>query len=171
MTKERIATVLTFVFLGVATRLLPHPPNFTALHALAVFGGVYLANQRFALAVVFATLFISDAVIGFYGLMPVVYACFGFSVFFSAQLGRTHTRIRAPTLVFASSVVFFFVTNAAVWLTSGLYPRSFAGLVVCFAAAWPFFQNQLLGDLFYGVLLFGGLYCAERLLPRIRQVA
>ena len=54
------------------------------------------------------------------------------------------------------------------WLFSGIYPRSPAGLETCYIAAIPFFQNTLAGDLFYAALLFGGFAVAERLIPEIR---
>ena len=68
----------------------------------------------------------------------------------------------------ASSVLFFAITNFGMWLFSGFYPRTLAGLETCFIAAIPFFQNTLAGDLFYAALLFGGFAVAERLLPQIR---
>jgi hypothetical protein len=68
----------------------------------------------------------------------------------------------------ASSVVFFAITNFGMWLFSGFYPRTGAGLVACFVAAIPFFQNTVAGDLFYAALLFGGFALAEHFLPRLR---
>ena len=49
------------------------------------------------------------------------------------------------------------------------YPKTFAGLVACYAAAIPFFQNTLAGDLVFTALLFGGFALAERLLPALRE--
>ena len=57
------------------------------------------------------------------------------------------------------------------WLSSGIYPRTFAGLEACYVAAIPFFQNTVAGDLFYAALLFGGFGLAERLVPRLRARA
>jgi hypothetical protein len=36
-----------------------------------------------------------------------------------------------------------------------MYPLSFEGLIACYSAAIPFFQNTLAGDAFYVTLLFG----------------
>jgi hypothetical protein len=55
------------------------------------------------------------------------------------------------------------------WLFSGFYPRSMAGLEACYVAAIPFFQNTVAGDLFYSGLLFGGFALLERALPALRR--
>ena len=48
------------------------------------------------------------------------------------------------------------------WLFSGFYPLTLAGLGACYVAAIPFFQNTVAGDLFYSALLFGGFALLER---------
>jgi hypothetical protein len=65
-------------------------------------------------------------------------------------------------------VLFFTVTNFGTWLTSGMYPPTFSGLVACFVAAVPFFQNTLAGDLVFSALLFGGFALLEQRLPIFR---
>jgi hypothetical protein len=35
------------------------------------------------------------------------------------------------------------------------YPHTWGGLAACFAAAVPFYRNQIAGDAFYTVALFG----------------
>jgi hypothetical protein len=69
----------------------------------------------------------------------------------------------------ASSVSFFLVTNFMVWATYNLYPHTIAGLATCFAAGIPFYRNQLLGDAFYTVALFGGHAALTRLLRPLPQ--
>jgi hypothetical protein len=50
-----------------------------------------------------------------------------------------------------------------------MYPHSANGLVACYVAAIPFFQNTVAGDLFYTTLLFGAFRVAEILVPRLRR--
>jgi hypothetical protein len=64
-------------------------------------------------------------------------------------------RIASGTLL--GSVLFFLITNFAVWVFTPLYERTSAGLVQCFYMALPFFRNTLAGDIFY-VAGFVGLY-------------
>jgi len=66
--------------------------------------------------------------------------------------------IRLVPLAALSSVLFFVTSNFAVWMFSGIYARDIAGLVKCYIAALPFFQNTLMGDLLWTALLFGGLW-------------
>jgi hypothetical protein len=76
--------------------------------------------------------------------------------------------LRIGAAAIASSAVFFVITNFGMWLFSGFYPVTYGGLVACYTAAIPFFQNTVAGDLFYTVLLFGGFRIAELMLPRLR---
>jgi len=54
------------------------------------------------------------------------------------------------------------------WLFSGFYPLTSAGLAACYVAAIPFFQTTVAADLVYAGLLFGGFALAEHFLPRLR---
>ena len=65
-------------------------------------------------------------------------------------------------------MLFFTVTNLAVWAFSGMYPDTGTGLVACYAAALPFFQNTLAGDLWFSTILFGGMALAEWRFPKLQ---
>jgi hypothetical protein len=55
-----------------------------------------------------------------------------------------------------SSIIFFLVTNLPLWyLDQGLYPMTWSGTMTSYTLAIPFFNNQILGDLFYNGVLFG----------------
>ena len=54
-----------------------------------------------------------------------------------------------------SSILFFLITNFAVWAFAPWYAKTFSGIIQCYAMALPFFRNTLLGDLFYTTLFFG----------------
>jgi hypothetical protein len=62
------------------------------------------------------------------------------------------------------------VTNFSVWANgSGLsYPKTWRGLLLCYEAAIPFFQNTVAGDVTYATVLFGGLALAEARFPSLR---
>ena len=71
------SVALLFILIGVSLRLLPHPPNFAPIAALALFGGVYL-SRKIAFILPMAAMMISDIFIGYYefGLMIFVYGSF-----------------------------------------------------------------------------------------------
>jgi hypothetical protein len=83
-------------------------------------------------------------------------------------VAKRKTPLTIAGAAFASSILFFVLTNFGMWLFSGLYPLTLEGLVACYVAAIPFFQNTVAGDLFFTALLFGGFALAERLLPALR---
>jgi hypothetical protein len=101
--------------------------------------------------------------------MPYVYASVALIVVIGWAVQARITPLRIGLAAVASSVLFFVVTNFGVWLSSGMYPLTPSGLAACYAAAIPFFQNTLAGDLFYSALLFGGFALLERTVPRIRS--
>ncbi|MCI0657884.1 MAG: hypothetical protein L0170_12550, partial [Acidobacteria bacterium] len=77
-----------------------------------------------------------------------------------ALLGRLlvhrSTWRRRVAAALAGSVIFFVVTNFAVWLGSeGFYEHTLDGLVRCYVLALPFFRNSVLGDLAWSIALFG----------------
>lgn len=162
MPTPRLAVLLAAVLAGAFARIVPHPPNFTPIGAIALFAGAQLADRRLAFGVPLLAMLLSDAVLGFHAGMPVVYTCFVAIVL----LGRWLRNHRQPgTIVIASllaSALFFVVTNFAVWAMADFYPKTLAGLADCYVAAIPFFQNTVAGDLFYVGILFGGLALAER---------
>jgi hypothetical protein len=90
----------------------------------------------------------------------------------AADLGKTEKKQRSPVriaaLALGASVLFFAVSNFAVWAFSGMYPRTGAGLVACYAAALPFFQNPVVGDLCFTTVLLGGMALAEWRFPELR---
>ena len=144
------------VAFGAILRFVPHPPNFSAVTAMALFGGAYF-KKRYALIVPLAVIFLSDFFIGFYSwkLMTAVYGSFMVSGLIGTWL---KTREKVQFIAFASivsSIFFFVVTNFAVWAFSPWYEKSVSGLLQCYFMALPFLKNSLLGDLFYTTVFFG----------------
>src|SRR5690606_11388371 len=59
------AAVLSLMIVAAAlTRLLPHPPNFSPVEAVALFGGAYFASRAWAIAVPLIAMFLSDLALG-----------------------------------------------------------------------------------------------------------
>jgi hypothetical protein len=167
--RTRLFALLSAIAAAAALRLVPHPPNLSPIDAMALFGGAYLGRRWLALIAPLGALLLSDAVLGFYPGMEFQYLSVALIVLLGAVALSRATVLRIGTAAIAGSVLFFAVTNFGTWLTSGMYPHNFAGLGACYAAAIPFFQNTLAGDLFYSALLFGGFALAEHWIPRLRQ--
>lgn len=168
--KAKYTIALSLIVLAVSLRLLPHAANFAPMTAVAIFAGAVLP-RKIALFVPLVAIMISDAIIGFYDMMPVTWACFALIAFVSSIWLKKPSVARGFALTIASSVFFFVITNFAVWLTSGMYAHSLNGLAACYTMALPFFRATAASDLFYTAMLFGALALALRLHLARKQVA
>ena len=70
----RLIALLSAIAAAAALRLVPHPPNFSPIDAMALFSGAYLARRWMSFVAPLAALLLSDLVLGFYHGMATVYA-------------------------------------------------------------------------------------------------
>ena len=178
--------LIGMIVIAALTRLLPHPPNFSPVEAVALFGGAYFASRALAIAVPLVAMLVSDLVLGltlggtyfehftspaYLATWLSVYACIAISAVLGFGLrGRVNgARVLGYSIV--GSVLFFVVTNFAVWATATpmtAHPACLVGLGPCYVAALPFFQWTVLGTLFYAALLFGGFALLRQRVPSLR---
>jgi len=174
-TTPRFFIVFSIIVAAALMRLLPHWPNFTPVAAMALFAGTYFERKQFAFAIPIAALFLSDLVLGFHALMPAVYLSFVITVVIGATI-RKHVTVRNVVLAsFASSVIFFLITNFAAWLAFPFYPQNFMGLMESYMAGLvffndgsqgiSFFMNDLLGTFFFSAVFYGVYYLAHMRYP------
>ena len=166
----RIVVITVIVLLAAFSRLIPHLPNFTPIGAIALFGGAYFLNKKLALFIPFLAMLLSDLAIGFHGTMVAVYLSFIAIVGIGMLL---RNKVKPLSVIFAalgSSLLFFIVTNFAVWLGSSVYSQDLGGLIACYTVAIPFFHYTALGDLFYSGVLFGCFYLFEFRFPVLSKV-
>lgn len=178
--KDWTYTFILFV-IAFVSRIIPHYPNFTAIGAVAIAGGMAYRNWIPALLATVASMFVSDLLINnifyseFYGSFVwftpgaiLIYSSFIFSVFIPRLLSRGNATYRWLISSLASTGLFFLITNFGVWYDSALYPQTISGLLACYVAAIPFAINQLLGTLFYGALiLLAFSYVDKRLVQTV----
>ena len=165
----RLTVLLSAIVAAAALRLVPHPPNFTPIDAMALFSGAYLGKRWLAFMAPLGAMLLSDLWLGFYSGMWVQYAAVAVIVLFAGAALNRLSLLKVVGAALASSIIFFLVTNFGTWALSGMYAHSAAGLSACYVAAIPFFQNTLAGDLFYAALLFGGFALLERAVPALRR--
>jgi len=168
MNKPRFLFLAGMILLAAASRLIPHPPNFSPIAALALFGGAQFADKRLAFLVPLAAMFLSDMILELHSLIPVIYGSFALIVCLGFWLRQNVRAIGGAAIV--GALLFFVLTNFGVWAMGQMYPKTPAGLLNCYVAAIPFFQNTLLSNLFYSALLFGGLAIAENRFAKLREV-
>ena len=148
-----------FVVIAVAARFLPHPWHFTPVAASLLFFGA--RGPRRQMWIPFALLAASDIV-----LTKVIYAYpfewdhFVTWAWYAAILGLgtwlrdNSTPLRIVAAALTSSVSFFLISNFAVWACYHMYPKTFSGLLTCYALGLPFFQRGLVGDLLFTSAMF-----------------
>ncbi len=175
----RFGILVLLIVAAALSRLLPHPFNFTPIGAMALFGAAYFSNRVWAVALPFAAMWLSDLWLnnvtynyteGFQWMGSAwVYGSF----FLISGLGFLLLRhVKVGTVLGTSllaSVLFFLITNFAVWYGSTTYPQNIGGLLLCYEAGIPFFGNTLAGDLFYCAVLFGGFEWAQRRVPALSR--
>lgn len=167
------------------SRLLPHPPNFSPLIAIALFAGAYFGSRAWAVAVPLLAMLLSDialsAVHGGFWLdyvrnadyltsLLANYGSVALAVLMGFGLRGKVSGGRVLGFSLAGSLLFFAISNFAVWLTAfhvPYYPACSAGLVPCYVAALPFLQWTVLGTLVYAAVLFGGFALLRQRLPAL----
>lgn len=161
-TPEKIQYSLAFLLIGIISRIIPHMPNATAIIFSSLAVG-FLLPRSYALLGTLLMAVVSDFLLAkIYGYPAYgSWSFFTYSGFFAiAYFGSTLHKINklgSFVWLLTSSLGFWLWSNFGVWLSAGLYAKTFSGLVVCYLAALPFLQNQIIGDViwlgsFIGVL-------------------
>jgi hypothetical protein len=164
---NRTAWILVSVAAATAVtlRLSDMPTlNFSALGALAVLCGANVRPSWLGLLLVLLTRFITDAGLeirtghGWYGSMIFDYAAYAL-MFALGRSVRPHHPLAIVGTGIAGAATFFLVSNLGVWLMPHepgqyLYPRTLAGLRLCFVNALPFARGTLAGDIGFVTVFF-----------------
>lgn len=160
--------VLTLmIFAAAFVRLIPHPPNFAPIAAMALFGGAYFNKKWAAFLVPLTAMFVTDLILGFHETMWAVYLSFALIVVFGMTMLKEKKVVSIFFASVISSVSFFIITNFGLWVSTPYYEKTGAGLAACYTAAIPFFHQTLLSDLFFVGVLFGLYHLAKQKLPQI----
>ena len=139
-----LAVLLVLVSLS---RFLPHPPNFSPVIAISVLSVACFKQRWLQFGFPLLIMVLTDAVLGFHRLIPVVYGSLILAGLSGVILKKRPTWLNALGVSLLSSCIFFIVTNAGVWWMSDMYSASVSGLLACYVAAIPFLHNSLLATM------------------------
>jgi hypothetical protein len=148
MKKLNFITIL--IGIAILSRLIPHPPNFTPITAIALFSTIHFKNKILTYLIPIIGLFISDLILGLSMVNLFVYLSFIVITF----IGFKFQKINNYSILL-SSTTFFIVSNFGVWILG--YPKTIEGLILCYYMALPFFIYTIMGDLFYSYAMKYGL--------------
>ena len=152
--KKEIFPISLIVILAFA-RLIPHPPNFTPIIAVAIISGYFFKNINLSLLILLAAMLISDLFIGFYENVIFVYASLLLITFVFHKISNKINFKNLFIYGFAGSLIFFAVSNFGVWALGSpgvydiAYEKSLSGLIECYILAIPFFGNTFLSTLIF----------------------
>ncbi len=163
------------ILLAAFTRIMPHPPNFSPMAAIGLFGAAHFAKKWQAFFIPLIGIWISDLVInnyvysssssnfvwfysGFYW-QYMSYILIIFAGLFIFNRGISLTKTFGGMM--SSSGIFFLVSNFGVWTGGTMYPKNFGGLINCYAAGVPFIHNTIISDVLFTTVLFGTYYLLQ----------
>lgn len=163
------------ILLAAFTRIMPHPPNFSPMAAIGLFGAAHFAKKWQAFFIPLIGIWVSDLVInnyvysssssnfvwfysGFYW-QYMSYILIIFAGLFIFNRGISLTKMFGGMI--SSSGIFFLVSNFGVWAGGTMYPKNFGGLITCYAAGVPFIHNTIISDVLFTTVLFGTYYLLQ----------
>lgn len=161
-------TLAVMIVLAALSRLLPHPPNFSPVEAMALFGSAYFAKRWLGIALPLLAMLLADFFLGFHSGMPVVYGSIALISILGFGLRGKVSALRVAGFGLVGATLFFLITNFAVWAGSGMYPMNTGGLLACYIAGIPFFHWQLAGVATYSFILFGGFALLRSRMPELK---
>lgn len=168
------------LLVAVLSRLLPHAGwlNFTAVGGALLYFGARRSWREMAapLAVLMATDYYLTVFVYHYSFRwewyAMTWAWYAAAMALGQILLRSRTtfvRVAAGALLGPTS--FFVLSNYAVWIAGGMYPRTLAGLSTCYMAALPFYRNDLVSTAIVAGVAFGVPVLVRRMNPAQAQAA
>ncbi len=152
--KTNIYLALGLVVLLALSRLIPHSPNFTPVLGMAVFSGAIFSKRFIAYLVPLAAMLLSDIYLGFHASMPIIYFSLAVCVLIGTFIEARVSILNSFLSISLGVLVFFLITNFAVWYGSGMYESSISGLMTCYFMGLPFVQNTFISSILYGMGAF-----------------
>ena len=152
------------LLVAVLSRVLPHAGlwNFTAVGGVLLYFGARRSWREMLapLAVLIATDYYLTVFAYHYNFVWQGYLITWAWYLMAMSLGQILLHARTTVLRVAAGALlgptsFFVVSNYAVWFGGGMYPHTLAGLTACYAAAVPFYRNDLASTAIVAGLAFG----------------
>jgi len=170
--KQSKSLIVPFILLIVIASVYRvwegRPWGFVPQLAMALFGGAVIKDKKFAFILPLLSMLLSDvlyellfrnglsSIPGFYSGQFTNYVLFAGITFIGFWMRNLNIgRIAAGTVI--APTVYFLLSNFEVWIGGGglQRPKTFNGLLQCYADGLPFYKGYLLGTIFFSFVLFG----------------
>lgn len=152
-----------FVLFAIVARIpsfMPHAWNFAPVMAALLYFGARGSRRQMWIPV--ALLAASDLILDKYVYsyqfswdLLLTWAWYAGIILLGSGWLKKTTLPRLTGAALTGSITFFLISNFGVWAATLMYPKTFAGLVSCYAAGVPFFRHTVEGDLVYTAAMFG----------------
>jgi len=149
------------VLLLAFSRLIPHPPNFTPIVAVAIMSGYFFKNIKLSFVVLLIAMLLVDVFLGFYKHMLFVYLSLFLITFIFFKISDKINFKNLFVFGFLGSLIFYLVSNFGVWASGVLspvtnlpYEKDLNGLISCYFLAIPFFKNTLFSTVIFSYAAF-----------------
>ena len=152
--KKEIFPISLILILALA-KLIPHPPNFTPIIAVAILSGYFFKNIYLSFATLLIAMLLADVFIGFYNHMLFVYLSLFLIAFVFYKISEKINFKNLFIYSFFGSLIFFIISNFGVWALGSpgvydiAYEKSLSGLIQCYVLAIPFFANTFLSTVIF----------------------
>jgi len=146
---------ISLILILALARLIPHPPNFTPIIAVAIMSGFFFKNIYLSLGTLLIAMLLADAFIGFYNNILFVYLSLLLIAFIFYKISKKINFKNLFIYSFGSSIIFFVISNFGVWALGSPavnnipYEKSIEGLIQCYILAIPFFGNTFLSTVIF----------------------
>jgi len=178
-----IVLLLIILFISVIRILVPHSDNFdklagfSAVGAIALFGGAYFNTNLKSFGFPLAILLLSDIFIAqtsgygfFYAGWYWTYIAFVLMVFAAKFLLAKVNVASFVGSVLAIVFIHWIVSDISAMYIPGLYEPTLAGYWACLVAAIPFELKFLYGTVIYGGVMFGAFELLKAKFPVLSLV-
>jgi hypothetical protein len=170
--KSIVWSFLLLVIIAALYRIIPGRPfGFAPQWAMAVFAGAVIKDKKWAFIIPVLSMFISDLLYqvlyiggltnmqGFYEGQWQNYLLFALLVFVGFAIKKINI-LQITVASLAAPTLYFLISNFLVWASNGATrgldrPKTFNGLMLCYADGIPFYGMSILATLVFSAILFG----------------
>lgn len=177
--KKVIVSFVLLILIASLYRIMPgRPYGFAPQIAMAIFGGAIIKNKKFAFLLPILAMFVSDglyellyingisAIPGFYEGQVINYILFAGLTVFGFFIKNFNVKSIALSSL-AAPTAYFLISNFLVWASSSPLagwsrPKTFDGLLMCYADGLPFYPWSVAATFIFSAILFGSYYMMTR---------
>lgn len=174
-TKQLAGSFILLIIIASLYRIMPgRPYGFSPMIAMAIFGGAVIKDKKFAFLLPLLAMLVSDALYqllyvngvssipGFYQGQLINYVLFGGMTVFGFFIKNFNIK-KIALASFSAPTAYFLISNFLVWASASPdagwnRPKTFPGLMMCYADGLPFFPWSVVSTFVFSAILFGAFF-------------